>query len=72
MAVTMYFDAAEALQAHAIVDRRDHESADDRCTMRPRPTEEAGAPDHRGGHRVEDERAAVEVGRHRAQTRTCR
>ena len=60
---------AEPEQPEAVVDRRDHERAQDRALDVADAAEQRRAADHRGGDRVEQDRAAAGVRVHRAQPR---
>src|SRR5665647_2505679 len=51
---------AEAEQAHAVIDRRDHDAADDAMHSLSAATEQACAADDGCGHRVQDEGATVQ------------
>ncbi|MCU1427851.1 MAG: hypothetical protein JWL83_1851 [Actinomycetia bacterium] len=57
----------ETLQAHAVVDRGDHDAAEHRVDRLASSTEEARSADDRGRNRVQHEVAAIEVRRHGPQ-----
>src|SRR5450759_1409083 len=58
---------AEAQQAHAVVDRGDHDAADDAVHGLPSATEQACAADDGCCDRVQDQGAAVQCGGDGAQ-----
>ena len=60
---------AQAEQAEAVVDRADHERAEDGALHVAATAEQRRAADDRGGDRVQQDRAAARVGVDRAQAR---